>query len=358
MGRRQRKAQRSETQQTPLLPKPSWVTRPRALVAAFVVTISAGIAAVLALPPRKILLVIAITALVVVIVVPGPALWNRLRQIRPSKIHVLAIVLFIALALVIGPLVWTRVIRDGPTAKREATSKPSSKALVLVADFGAPDPRSAGAYRVSEIIQEKLQVAFSPYRDVRVVPLGRLLTAQDGSSTARAEGRKRVATIVIWGWYGKSSTTVVLSVHFELIAPLPHYAMPTLGPYTKGQIRKEPLHKLESFAIQEELSSELIYLSETSVGLSRLIAEDYDGAISHLTGALNAKGSRSSAEVRANRGIAYLSGPVRKFVRGYGPAGGRLSCQALGSLRYRPQAQSRASWGVPAGRPLGRTESW
>jgi tetratricopeptide (TPR) repeat protein len=99
----------------------------------------------------------------------------------------------------------------------------------------------------------------------------------------------------------------VLSVHFELIAPLPHYAMPTLGPYTKGQIRKEPLHKLESFAIQEELSSELIYLSETSVGLSRLIAEDYDGAISHLTGALNAKGSRSSAEVRANRGIAYLS---------------------------------------------------
>jgi hypothetical protein len=52
-----------------------------------------------------------------------------------------------------------------------------------------------------------------------------------------------------------------------------------------------------------------------------------------------------------------LSGPARKFVRGYEPGGCVPSCQALGSFKYRPQAQSRASWGVPLGRPLGRTES-
>jgi adenylate cyclase len=47
-------------------------------------------------------------------------------------------------------------------------------------------------------------------------------------------------------------------------------------------------------------------------------------------------------------------------VRGWSgqvPGGERRSCQALGSLRYSPQAQSRASSGVPAPRPLGRTES-
>jgi hypothetical protein len=52
-----------------------------------------------------------------------------------------------------------------------------------------------------------------------------------------------------------------------------------------------------------------------------------------------------------------LSTAVWKFVRGQEPAGGRCSCQALGSLRYSPQAQSRASSGSPIGRPLGNTES-
>jgi hypothetical protein len=53
-----------------------------------------------------------------------------------------------------------------------------------------------------------------------------------------------------------------------------------------------------------------------------------------------------------------LSTAVWKFVRGQGRAGGRWPCQAIGSFRYSPQAQSRASSGVPIGRPLGSTESW
>jgi len=57
------------------------------------------------------------------------------------------------------------------------------------------------------------------------------------------------------------------------------------------------------------------------------------------------------------REAKHLSGRGRKFVRGQGPAGGRCSCQALGSLRYSPQAQSKASWGVPIVSPLGSTES-
>jgi hypothetical protein len=39
----------------------------------------------------------------------------------------------------------------------------------------------------------------------------------------------------------------------------------------------------------------------------------------------------------------FLSGSGRKFVGGY------WVCQAVGSLRYSPQAQSRASSAVPTG---------
>jgi hypothetical protein len=62
--------------------------------------------------------------------------------------------------------------------------------------------------------------------------------------------------------------------------------------------------------------------------------------------------------LQASPDVTPLSGSARKFVRGYGPGGCVPSCQALGSFKYRPQAQSRASWGVPMGSPLGRTESW
>ncbi len=43
------------------------------------------------------------------------------------------------------------------------------------------------------------------------------------------------------------------------------------------------------------------------------------------------------------KGTHTLSGPRWKFVGGYSV------CQAVGSLRYRPQAQSRASSAVPTG---------
>jgi RNA-directed DNA polymerase len=44
-----------------------------------------------------------------------------------------------------------------------------------------------------------------------------------------------------------------------------------------------------------------------------------------------------------SRANTLLSGPRWKFVGGYSV------CQAVGSLRYRPQAQSRASSAVPTG---------
>jgi hypothetical protein len=53
---------------------------------------------------------------------------------------------------------------------------------------------------------------------------------------------------------------------------------------------------------------------------------------------------------------AKLSTALSKFVRGQEPGGGLL--QVLGSLRYRPQAQSSVSSGGASAQPLGRAASW
>jgi len=66
--------------------------------------------------------------------------------------------------------------------------------------------------------------------------------------------------------------------------------------------------------------------------------------------------TRTSFAVRWTDG--RLSGPFCKFVRGGQSLAVTGQDRAAGSARYSPQAQSRASWGVPLGRPLGRTESW
>jgi tetratricopeptide (TPR) repeat protein len=306
MGRRQRgRADRPKSQGPPSGQKYDWIRGRPATVIGFVCMVLATIATVLTLPTKKIIVAVILTLIILAWVAARSFSWSWLRKARRSR-ALFAAVILMSLVLVIGTLVRTSATRDEPVNRATSAPKPKNEALVLVAEF-APDPKSAKTYRVSETIYQKLEAAFAQYRDVRVTPLGRALTAQDGSRTARAEGKRRGATIVIWGWYGKTSTTVALSVHFELLEELPSYLAPTLGPQTKGEVRKEPVHKLESFAIQEDLSSELLYFSEISVGLIRLFQEDADGAISHLTGALNASGKRSStrSEVLFHRGIAY-----------------------------------------------------
>lgn len=85
----------------------------------------------------------------------------------------------------------------------------TSKIIVLVADFDGPDPQK---YRVTETVLARLKQALAPYDDVQIQALGRSITEAEGSTTARDLGKNRHATILIWGWYGKTTETVPLSV--------------------------------------------------------------------------------------------------------------------------------------------------
>src|SRR3989304_1287318 len=88
-------------------------------------------------------------------------------------------------------------------------SRPSDKVIILVADFEGPDPQN---YRVTETIVEQLRVATKKYNDVQVQALYQAITAQQGSEVARAEGNKRKASIVLWGWYAKTEEKVLVAV--------------------------------------------------------------------------------------------------------------------------------------------------
>jgi hypothetical protein len=93
-------------------------------------------------------------------------------------------------------------------------ARPPTKVILLVADFDGPEPQK---YRVTETVLTSLRAALEPYDDVQVEALGRAITEAEGSAAARAEGEKRQAAIVIWGWYGVTAEAVPLSVHLDTV---------------------------------------------------------------------------------------------------------------------------------------------
>jgi tetratricopeptide (TPR) repeat protein len=177
-------------------------------------------------------------------------------------------------------------------------AQPPDKVLLLVADFDGPEMEK---YRVTETLLNKLHQALEPYDDVQVKALGQAITEAEGSAVARAEGEKRKAAIVIWGWYGVTEEAVPLSVHFEVLRPPEH--MPDLGPEAKGRVQAMAVTELESFTLQPQLSAEMAYLSLFTVEMTRYAAEDWDGAIAPFGNALSQIAERTSV---LDQGIVYF----------------------------------------------------
>ena len=177
------------------------------------------------------------------------------------------------------------------------------KVVILVADFDGPEP---GDYRVTKTVWEQMELALEKYDDVQ---LERLERTFDTSSDARVEGKRRKASIVIWGWYGATEEVIPLSVHFEVLRP-PKY-MPELGPEIRGQVQTMAVAELESFTLQTNLSAEMAYLSLFTVGMARYAAGDWDGAIARFTDALNQTAepvpALDQSTVHFYRGTAYYS---------------------------------------------------
>jgi tetratricopeptide (TPR) repeat protein len=179
----------------------------------------------------------------------------------------------------------------------------AEKVVIVVADFDGEYPKK---YRVTEIILEKLRRATEAYRDdVDVQPLSEIITTQGGSDLARVKGSERRASIVLWGWYAVTATSVRVTANFELLTK-----PTTFSPNQPTQSLTVAPSAIDSFTVQEDLSGQMSYLTLLSLGAARLDAQDYDKAIAFFTDAVNLvpapEGMVDSGDIYALRGTAYI----------------------------------------------------
>jgi tetratricopeptide (TPR) repeat protein len=187
----------------------------------------------------------------------------------------------------------------------------SEKITILVADFKSLNEQN---YGVTEILIQQLRDATKDYSDVEVEALNSPITAQQGSAAAVAKGKEHGASIVLWGWYTVTREKLLVDVHCPFIQKPKNLAL-----LKEGQTLLLSIFQLESFDFQMRLAGEMTYLTLLTVGLARLEAEDYDGAIARFTAAINQpmvpESMVSPADVYYFRGVATF---LKRFFAGTG----------------------------------------
>jgi hypothetical protein len=304
MTRRQEHPEKESRTEQSAGPEEPQVSRPRVPILVDITTVLSGVISAILLYReagwRWAVPAVLATVVLLYLERTWDSSYSRLRRLFSKRVLWIRLALFaiICLSIVV-------IARDNPPTDKapEAPQKSSlsDQTLVLVADFEAPDSRTAKRYRLAE--------AFRRYPDVRVAPLGRTITEHEGSKVARNEGERQRASVVIWGWYGVTRRSAIVSPHFEVLTSPSPFDVPFDEMSTKGSLRKYSISDLERFDVQDDLSSELLYSSELTVGIVRMSRSDWNGALSHLNGAVTASKQRSRREkalAHFYRGAAHL----------------------------------------------------
>lgn len=249
---------------------------------------------------------LVITGLLILVILR----WRALRRKLSDRALVLKCASATIALAVIGSAILLLLAREGDGPPPSPNTPDSRRTRLLVADFAAPTIESAKTYRVTEIVRGRLTHALRQYPDVEVAPLGRGIEEDEGSAVARSEGQRKGGAIVVWGWYGITKSSVILSVNFEVLSPDLSTLLSNYGADIGGDPRTYPLAELDRFRVQQKLSGEMIYLSELTVGIVRIKALDLAGGISHLTGAV------ASGQSKQQRALALFHRCMAYSVRG------------------------------------------
>lgn len=158
---------------------------------------------------------------------------------------------------------------------------PTTKVIIVLAQFEGNE----NEYHVTDSVYRRLRTAMQNYNDVVVKKIDEVITEKEGSDVAISIGKKYKAALIIWGSYNETATTAPVSVNLEILCPLK--CKPELGSQVKGDWRAPDLKDLQTLKLQTDLSVELSYLSLFVVGMVRYTAEDWQGAITSFTDALN-----------------------------------------------------------------------
>lgn len=170
---------------------------------------------------------------------------------------------------------------------QQIQNRPSKDTIVLVAEF-QNEQTAKDDYAVTNTIWENLENAVDEYDDVKLM---RAKTPFENSESARSAGEDQKASIVIWGWYGKTEQAVPISANFELLRPFQtvneYEIAPELGDAVKGQVRRATPAELENLTLQTQLSGEMSYLTLFVLGMTQYANKDWDQAVEHFSEALN-----------------------------------------------------------------------
>jgi tetratricopeptide (TPR) repeat protein len=178
------------------------------------------------------------------------------------------------LGIILVPLVYT----SGYFAWRNSWLNSPRGITIVVANFEGPETNN---YRVTEQVIDRLRQDTKGYNDIRIEALGESISEQQGSSGARQKGQDRNASIVLWGWYGKTSERAIVTAHFEILR-----SPKSLELRQDREILSPAVSELDRFSVQTQVASEMTYLSLVTVGLARYEIEDFNGAIAAFGKAL------------------------------------------------------------------------
>lgn len=172
---------------------------------------------------------------------------------------------------------------------------------ILVAEFSGPDAQS---YRITETLVDVLHDLVREFPEAEIVRVDRVVgTPAMADSTLKAMG----GFVLLWGWYGRTSTRGQLSVNYRIARPLPAN-FPELST-EKGTILYFETAALDTLGIQRVVSRHLAASVLFLLGQARFAQGDHLGSIERYNSALNnlrvpLPGFIDSADVLLFRGLA------------------------------------------------------
>jgi tetratricopeptide (TPR) repeat protein len=167
-----------------------------------------------------------------------------------------AAIAFLIAAIVYGA-VWSK--RTAPKAQGEVT--------ILVANLDGPED-----YKITQTVLARMREAVqNKIPNVKVIPLDRKITEQEGPDKAIEEGRNADANLVLWGYYNSSYRG---QIHIEQLKT------PERLHLLKDSFDLNPsIENRRGISVEEDLSSELNYLILIVTGLTRFESGAFQAAI-------------------------------------------------------------------------------
>ncbi len=235
-----------------------------------------------------ILMVIAVLIYLVLFIVFSYALIDRSRHLPMISMRSASLGLLVLLLVAGGAWgysFWQNRILD-------------DKVIVLVTKFEGPDLLG---YRVTESISEQLNKIAQSYDDTIIITLNESVTDYDGSKKARALGEHYHADLVLWGWYGATSTDALVTINIENMTGT--RSLPVQLMQSASYAPQVSIQELEHYRLQGRVSKELSTLFIFIKGVIRFEAKDYNSAYALFTTSLQ---SDSWPDELISKAIVYL----------------------------------------------------